>query len=294
MRAPFSPRLLCLCLLVGLLGPAVAAPVARARSPWTPERGHGYAQAALYAIAPYDRVITDSGDEFDTGRTLTDLTLEFYVEHGLTRDWTLIVVAPFKFLDAGDLNPDASISPTTIESGSLAAPGNLRLGIRRALARGDWNAALQLDVEAPTGAFREETGLRTGYDAWSIAPVLGVGRGTERGYWYAYAGGGWSGNDYSSSWRVGIEGGRRSAGGRWWWIGALEALQSFHDGDRVEAPTNLETGLYVNDQEVLAPVIKVLYRASARWGVQATVQGGITGNFVARSPFVGLALSTEY
>lgn len=286
MRTRLSVALL-LCLLL-------PASTAEARSPWTRARGDGFAQAALYAIAPYDRVITESGDEFETARTLTDLTLELYAEHGITDAWTLVAVVPFKRLDAGDPNPAVDAGTAGIESGSLTAPGNVRLGLRRSLARGAWTAAVQLDVEAPTAEFHRGTGLRSGYDAWSMAPVVSLGRGQERSYWYAFAGGGWRGNGYSNFWRAGIEGGRSSGGGRWWWIGSLEVLQTLHDGDRIDPPTNRATALYVDEQEVVAPVLKVLRRVNGRWALQGTLQGGITGNFVARSPFVGLAVFTEY
>lgn len=278
---------LLLCLLF-------LATTAEARSPWTRARGDGFAQAAFYAIAPYDRVITESGDEFETARTLTDLTMELYAEHGITDTWTVVAVVPFKHLDAGDPNPEISADTPPTEAGSLTALGNIRLGLRRSLARGTWNVAVQLDVEAPTAEFRTGTGLRSGYDAWSAVPVVSVGRGRDHSYWYAFAGGGWRGNGYSNFWRAGIEGGRSSGKGRWWWIGSLEILQTLHDGDRLDPTTNVATALYVDEQEVVAPVFKVLHRVSERWGLQGTLQGGFTGNFVARSPFVGLAVFAEY
>ncbi len=145
----------------------------------------------------------------------------------------------------------------------------------------------------PTADFDATTGLRTGVDAWTVVGGLAVGRGSARTYGSAHVGVALRSNGYSEQWRAGFEFGRR-AFTRWWFVAGIEAVQSLRNGDRVPAATNLETGLYLDEQEVVAPVLKALYEIDPRWGVMGTVQGGFLGDFVARSPFLGAAVFARY
>ncbi len=277
--------------LVGLLL-AVLAVSAAATSPWTREPGHGYAQVAVYTILPYDRLVVNGTEEYRVGRELQDTTVEAYLEHGLAEGWTATAVVPWRWLEAGDVVDDPAF-PLTIEEGSKAGLGNVRVGVRRRLARGAWSVAAGLDVEMPTADFDAATGLRTGIDAWSVVPGLAVGRGSARSYGSLHAGVALRSDGYSEQWRAGFEYGRRPFD-RWWFVAGIEVVQSLRNGDRVPVPTNLETGLYLDEQGVVAPVLKTLYEIDPRWGVMATVQGGFAGDFVARSPFLGAAVFARY
>lgn len=282
-------------ILVLLGGPALAG------SPWTRAAGSGYVQAAFYVIPAHDELF-GSEDPFVTERRITDVTLEAYAEHGLTDGWTLLGAVPLKFLEAGDPSDAPSLVAGT-EAGSLTALGNVRLGVRRAITRGAWVSAAQLDVEMPTGDFDAPTGLRSGIDGFAFVPSVSVGRGRARDYWFAHLGVAWRNRGYGEQLRAGVEYGRRVFGDDWLFVAGLEVLQSFDDdgrrdailgGARADELTNLATGLYVDDQEVVSPVLKAIYTVDPTWGASFTVQGGFAGKQVARSPFLGVAVFAIY
>jgi hypothetical protein len=106
-------------------------------------------------------------------------------------------------------------------------------------------------------------------------------------YAFGYVGVGLRGGDFSSDWRAGAEGGFRVFG-RVWLVGMIDSVRSFENGDVELDRTNLETGLYVNDQEYLAYGFKLLIDVTKRLGLQATTYSALDGNNVARSPLSGL------
>jgi len=271
---------------------ALLAPTARAGSPWSQESGEGYAQAAFYWILPYDELFAGD-DVFVTSREITDITLEAYLEHGIADAWTMIAAVPFKQLDAGSAVDGATV-PVLPDEGSVSALGALRLGVKRQLTGGAWASAMQLDVELPTGSLDDATGLRSGIDGTAWVPSFSVGQGLANGYWFAHAGVAIRDEGYSEQFRGGFEYGRRAFGDRWLFVGGIEIVDSFRNGNRTVEPTNAASGLYLDRQEVVAPVLKAIYRAGAGWGVSGTVQGGFDGHLIARSPFLGIAVFTNY
>ena len=131
--------------------------------------------------------------------------------------------------------------------------------------------------------------VQEGYDAFTFQPRVSIGKGWERAYLFGYGGFGLRTDDFSSFWRLGVEGGYRFFD-RLTLAAFSDVLQSFEDGD-VELPTtNLETGLYVNDQEWASLGLKALFDITQSFGVQATVHGALSGNNVPRAPLVGLGV----
>ena len=287
---------------IALAALAVLATVPPAQAgPWTRPAGEGYVQAALYAILPYDEVFGGEAP-FVTSREMVDLTIEAYVEHGLTDAWTLLGAVPAKWVASGDAVAGRSLDVLP-EEGSRLAPGAVRLGLRRALTRDGWVSAVQFDVELPTGTFDETTGLRTGIDGTALVPSVRLGRGGARSYGFAHFGVALRTGGYSEQIRAGFEYGRRVFGGEWLFVAGIEVVQSLRneprrdtirDGERPDEITNLATALYLDEQEVIAPVLKAIRSFGGRWGVMGTVQGGFTGNQVARSPFLGFAIFAHY
>lgn len=280
------PRLSSIATSLVLL---VSGATAGAGSPWTQKKGSGFVQLAVYTIGPYDNLYQSSGDDFRTGREITDDTLEVYAEYGLTERWTIVGSAPLKLLETGDPVANPSLDPPTIEAGTRSTLGNVRVAGRRKLVDGSFVLSGQLDLELPTGSFDEATGISSGHDAFTLTPSIAAGKGVSRAYVFGYLGFGLRSGDFSSDWRLGAEGGFRVLG-RVWLVGMLDSVRSFENGDVQLARANLETGLYVNDQEYLAYGFKLLVDASKRLGFQATTYSASSGNNVARSPLSGLGV----
>jgi hypothetical protein len=272
-----------------LLAAILATSSVNAKSPWTQDKGGGFVQLSWYGIGPYERLFQSSGDDFRLNREITDSTVQAYGEFGLTDRWTLVTSVPFKLLDAGDLVTDPTLQPTTIQSGSVSNIGNLVIGGRRSFIDKGYVLSAQFDLELPTGSFDEQTGLSSGYDAYTLTPAVGAGKGWKRAYVYGYLGFGLRSDDFSSDVRGGVEGGYRFFG-RLWLIGLLDIVSSFENGDVLLPRANLETGLYVNNQEYVAYGVKALIDVTERFGIQLTYYTAAQGNNVANSPLSGFGL----
>lgn len=285
MKATMKMRARFLALMTAL---ALPCPVG-ASSPWTQERGGGFFQISGYSIDSYERLFDDDDGSFRTGREITDSTLEFYGEYGISDRLTLIGNLPFKFQESGKAVSNPTLTPTTIAAGDLSRLGNVRVGLRTEFID---RAALfsgQLDLEIPTGTFDRQTGLSTGLDAVTLTPTVSVGRGWGRFHAFGYLGAALRSDDFSHSRLMGAEGGVRLFG-RLSVVGLIDSVESFEDGDVALPRENLETGLYVNDQEYLAHGVKLLLDLNDRWGVQFTSHSADSGNFVARSALTGVGL----
>lgn len=279
-------------LMVGL-AILMSLPAKAAANPWAKPKGEGFFQLSYYTIGPYDRLFQDSGGDFRLGREVTDASVEAYLEYGVTDAWTVVGVLPFKATETGDPVSDPTITPPTIAAGTFDRSGNMRVGARRQFVNGKYVLSGQFDVELPTGDFAPETGLSTGYDAYTFTPSVAAGKGWTRAYVYGYLGVDLRTNDFSSSWRTGFEGGYRFFG-RLWLIGLLDVVGSFENGDIVLPQANLETGLYVNDQEYVAYGAKALIEITRKIGLQFTYYTAASGNNVASSPLSGFGVFVKW
>lgn len=260
-----------------------------AQSAWTQPEGATFLQLSYQQTGPYDRLYRDGDSSIRLGREITEAALEVYGEHGLAEGLTLIGVVPLRFLDAGSLQSNPTIQPTTIESGSETTLGNVLIGVRKTLATGEVAVAGQLGLELPTGSLDRKTGLSSGLDAFTFLPTISVGRGFGDAYAQAYAGFGLRTDDYSNDWRLGVEGGYRLFE-RLVVAGTVDVVSSFSDGSPSQNARNLETGLYVDEQEYASYGFKGLYEVSDGFGVQAAVRGAFSGDNVPRSPFMSVGV----
>lgn len=259
-----------------------------AQSAWTQPEGSTYLQVSLQQIGGYDRLFR-GGDDFRTGREISETSVETYIEHGLREGSTLVGVLPVRFLRSGSLQPGASIQPTTIERGTETELGNIQLGLRQRIAKGSVDAAVQLTVEAPTGDFDRSTGLRSGIGAFTFTPTISVGRVLGRAYVQGYTGFALRTNGYSHDWRGGVEAGYR-VHPKVLIAGTVDIVEAFTNGSIDDDPTNLETGLYVNEQEYVSYGIKGLVELGPGFGVQGAVRSAISGRNVPKAPFVSVGM----
>ena len=283
----------CVATMLSILGgsvPTEAADVATGeaeQSATTPVSGGGEQTAEEAAAVRDSQVIVYYFH--GTRRCKTCRTIEAYAEYGVTEKWTVLVVVPYKLTEAGQPVANPALTPTTGAAGNFDRLGNALIGARRKFIDRNYVLSGQLDIEIPTGSFDAATGLSTGYDAYTFAPTVSAGKGWRKAYVYGYAGLGLRTNNFSSDWRLGVEGGGRFFG-RLWLIGLLDLRRSFLDGDVQLPRSNVETGLYVNDQEFLAYGGKLLIDITKGFGFQATAYSAAAGNNVPRSTLFGLGL----
>ncbi|WP_046743458.1 hypothetical protein [Kordia zhangzhouensis] len=246
-----------------------------AQSPWTQEKGKFYTQLSFSTIPNYANVF--GNPEFETDREITDNTLQFYGEYGISSKTTLLVNLPLKLIKTGN-----AIGETTfIAENSKTALGNISLGLKHQFYNKKWLLTGQLNVEANTSTFEAASGIRTGYDSWTFTPTLNFGKSFNSFYIQAFTGVDLKTNDYSNNFKIGGEIGTKIHT-KIWLIGFLDIVNSFNDG-HIDLPlSNYGTALYVNNQEYTAFGIKSIVEISADFGGMVNFGGAFSGNNVAK------------
>ncbi|SIS87761.1 Putative MetA-pathway of phenol degradation [Zobellia uliginosa] len=250
---------------------------------WTKAKNEAYVQLSFYNIAGYSGIY--GNPDYRTERKITDNTLQLFGEYGISDKTTVLLSLPVKMIKAGDVVSSTAGVPITSD-GSETTLGNLVLGVKHQLYNNKWAISGQLNVEANTGSYFEASGLRSGYDTYTLSPKLNIGRGYANFFVQASTGVDIRFNDYSSSYRAGAEVGVKPIK-RLWLIGFLDFSTSFENGDVVLPEANRATGFYLNDQEYLAYGIKGIVEITQKFGVLANYTSAISGTNVPKRAVLG-------
>lgn len=256
-----------------------------AQSPWVKNSKETYFQLG-YTVRPfYDEISGD--DSYDTEREITDHTLQFYGEIGLTDKTTFLLSVPLKTVAAKDLvNPSNTI--VTSEE-TLIALGNINVGLKHNFINKKWLFSGQLNVEANTSKFDDNSGLRSGFDAWTFTPLLVTGTSFDKWYVQGFTGVDIRTNDYSSAYKLGGEVGCKAID--WLWIsGFFDGVFSFEDGDIVLPASNNLSGLYLNNQNYTALGLKFSGEINQNFGLNFAYGGAITAKNIGISPAITFGL----
>ncbi len=263
-----------------------------AQQAWTKEKGKFYAQVGASYLS-YSQLLNGKISPSDwtaLNGTFSDMTLQAYGEYGLTNRLMVSAQLPFKVTSSKNL-----VQPTTISEGSLASLSN----VQAALTANFYNKegivlSGKANVGFPTAKFDAPTGLRTGFDAWSVEPSLLLGFGHAKffasgEFGYVLRGNGYS-NRVHGAGQIGKFFGKKK---KILGIVNLELMKSGDDGTYNDG-TSLKTGLYLDKQSYLSPTIKFGYKSTNALTFWLSAGGGlapITKN-IAASP--GLTFSVSY
>ena len=251
---------------------------ANAQSPWTKKKGEAYTQISYNILSKYSGLY---GDLKSTERFITDKTLSLYSEIGITKDYTFLVNLPIKFLKAEELSNKNNTTPLTSE-GSLTTIGNINIGVKRILLKKKkWLLSGQLTTEINTSTFDRNTGLSSGYDTWTVSPLIIAGLGLNKLYFQLYTGAELRFKDYSNNLKFGGEVGYKIIP-RIWLVAFLKGTVSFKDGSVILPLRNLSTGTYINNQQYVANGFKVIGELTDKLGVNASFTGALFADNVAR------------
>ena len=264
-----------------------------AQSPWTKKKNEGYVQLNFTSVASYDKVF--GNPEYDTQRQITDNTLQLYGEFGITDKTTLFANVPLKMLKSGDFSKDMTlVLPTfTTTEATETTLGNIQFGVKHNFINNKWLVSAQLAVEANTSSYNADAGLRSGYDAWTVTPLILAGRGFDKWYIQAFTGVDIRTNNYSSNFKLGGEVGYKTL--NWLWIaGFLDGVASFKNGDIVLPQENLATALYVNDQSYTAFGLKFIAEFNKNFGANVGLGGAFAGRNVAKAPAISVGLFHKF
>ena len=249
------------------------------QSPWTKKKGEFYTQLSFSTIPNYT-ALYGSPDKTLNGK-ITDNTLQFYGAYGLTNKTTIIATIPLKRITHKNISLICVTSPCVNINNDKTALGNIEIGIKHNFYNKDWLISGQINIAANTSTFDTVSGIRTGYDAWSITPLLTFGRGFNDWYVQGFTGVNIRTNNYSSNFRIGGEIGYKPIP-KLWFIAGLDILKSFNNGTVLLPTSNLLTGLYVNNQEFGSFTIKTIGQITKNFGLTVGVGGAFYGNNVAK------------
>jgi len=259
------------------------------QSPWTKEKGEGFAQLSLMAIPAYSDYFKDQNKTRTSSREYSEVGVQLYGEYGILDGTTLLGSLPLKILRAGDLVDSVSVS----QRGNLVAPGNLKFAVKQRIYNDGIAVAGQLGVEVPFVSQDILTGLRTAFDSWTITPMISVGSGFGKGYVFGYGGLGFRTNNYSHYFTGGVEGGYKVFKPLWAML-FLDINRSFKNSTRVEFPAFTDSGFYVNDQEWVSLGMKLLFEINQNIGLTtSTTLMAVAANQVPQSPSVSIGFYSK-
>lgn len=264
---------------------------AYSQSPWTQKEGKFYTQLSFTTISNYNTLFGDP--EYKLQRNVTDNTLQVYGEYGISDKTTLLLNLPLKLIKTAGFNNDANDVFTQTEENSKSSIGNLEIGIKHNFYNKDWLLSGQISVEANSGSFDANSGIRTGYDAWTITPLFLAGRGYKDSYVQTFIGANIRTNNYSSNFKIGGEYGKKITE-QVWLIGFVDIVKSLENGNIVLPTTNTVTGLYVNNQEYGAFGFKGIYEVNDKFGVNSAFGGAFFGNNVAKKAALTFGLYHKF
>ena len=261
--------LVTLLILTGL-------PLLTIGGPWLPGSRKGFAQIG-YSGLYYNSVFSPSGSERAVYRNTSDVTIQLYAEYGISKNWSIRAVLPYKTLQTG---PSTNLSANPVPAGTLTGVGNIGLGVKRALLDGPAKLTLGVDVLANTFTNSDRLGLRTGYEGWTVLPYLSLGAGSSRTYYFAEAGYGFMTQNYSNFLKVNGELGYKLLP-RLWVAGTLDFRLPAKNGPFFNTEAYQFTATYVNDQMYLGTGLKALFDiVPDKFGLSASVIGALAGENV--------------
>ncbi len=262
---------------------------AQAQQAWTKPKGGFYTQIGG-SFLQANQVLNGLEKPVALNRQVTDVTFQFYGEYGLTNWLTASAQVPFKVLQV--TNETANLPQ---QEGSLNALSNIQAALTaRIYQKNGWMVSGKAGVALPTARYQANTGLRSGFDALTVAPSLMAGYGHPKFFTSAEVGialrnNGYS-NRYFAAWQIGKFVGKNK---RLLPILAFEFVKSAENGTYNDG-TSSSTGLYLDAQSYLSPGLKLGYKASKSVMLWASVGGGVGGvtRNIAASP--GLSFSISY
>jgi len=200
---------------------------------------------------------------------------------------------PYKLIrNEGLVNP-CLIAPCPEYTNKKNALGNIEIGIKHNFHKKEWILSGQVSIETNTGSFDNNSGLRTGYDAFTFSTLFLAGRSFNKSYLQTYIGTKLRTNNYSSNFKIGGEyGGKISK--TFWLIGFLDIEKSFKNGDIALSASNLATGLYVNNQEYGVVGVKTIKEFTDSFGITASLPAAFFGNNVAKQVALSFGIYKKF
>lgn len=276
-------------------------PTAKAGGPWTKKKGEGYFQASFNFIPAINQLSINPYRVKYLNRKVFDGTAGLYAEYGISDKLTLSASLPLKIVEIGrqieqvdtlaDVRAGFGPPGEILDAGTLVDLGNTYVGVAYSLLNKKWRMAAHLLLMVPTAIqpYNPRTALRTAYPCWGIQPMLSVGTSNKKWYTYLESGVQFRTDAYSHQWVANAEYGFLV--GKTYFAVALNAIICFSGGaDIPNRQEEVQTGLYVNNQNFVAITLKAIIPITKQIGGLVSLSGGVWANNVQRGPNIGLGV----
>jgi hypothetical protein len=271
--------LIALSLILGFVS-------ADAQQAWTKEKGKYFALGG-FSYLGYNQLFGDDRAELvPLDRSVTDLSFNLYSEYGLTDYLTATVQLPFKF-SVTNLE-----STSSIDAGSKFGLSNINASLTgRLYKKGGFVVSTKLRAALPTGSFDAVTGIRTGFDATTIAPTLLLGSGTQHFFTSAEFGREFRNNGYADRTQFGWQIGKWFANKKLLAIVAIEGFLTTEESTYDDGSSS-KTGLYLADQSYVSPQLKLGYYFKPNRTLWFSFGAGLPGTAnIGASPGISFSYS---
>jgi hypothetical protein len=264
--------------------------ISLAQQAWTKEKGKFYSQIGTSFLS-YDALLNEGKDFIPINRTVSDVTIQGYAEYGITDRFMVSAQLPLKTTSVSNVG-NANIG----KDGSLTGLSNIQAALTANLfKKNGFVASAKGTIDFPTARFDIKTGLRTGFDATTIAPSLLVGYGhtkffTSAEMGYAIRNNGYSNRTFAAA-QVGTSFGKNK---NFITIFGAEYMQSSNKGTYDDASSAF-TGLYLDKQSYMAYHLKLAYKITPKikvWLATGTGLSSLNRN-VAATPSYSLSISYQ-
>lgn len=269
-----------------------------AGGPWTKPKGSGYAQIGVTYLN-YSKLFGNLGPSIDLRREVTDLTIQGYLEYGITDKLTVIGILPFKYVKTGDdvlesdyFNDANRFSDTLLPAGNLFGAGNTRVGLRYNFINKKYLLSGELNVESGLSSYECATALRAGTSAWAIEPSVSFGRGWNKVYFFVENAFRYRTNNYSHETNHAIEVGYKPLK-KTWLAFRTEGRVSLKNQVATEDNRDIHTGLTPNNQQYVGYGFKVAQEVGGGFSLNLGFFGGF-GELVAAAPSLNFGISYQW
>jgi hypothetical protein len=276
---------------------ALGAQTVMAGGPWPRKKATGYAQLGATYLG-YSKIFDANSDIVDLRRNMTDVTVQAYLEYGLSDRFTLVVNLPFKYVSSSESINETAYFNDTLNAGSSFGLNTVMMGLRYNIINKKFLLTAGINGEANVARYDSLTAIRTGPLTFVIHPYLSTGTSFGKFYTQLEAGYRIRTNGYSHELDLGYELGY-SWNQKTFFILNVRGRVSVQNGSydnatSIEHPygRDIHTLIDPNNQTYVGYGLKFIQKIK-KVHINAGIYSGY-GQLVAATPSFNLGLAYEW
>lgn len=258
----------------------------QAQSPWTREKGKGFAQLGVSGIF-YDQAVLDGN--LVSARLIpsdiADVTTQIYADYGINDKLEIQAIIPFKNIIYKTKSGN--------NSESLSGLGNITFGSKYKIYDKNWKISTGLFFSANSISKKSEVFLTTGFDASTLLPYITAGSSQGKWYYFGNIGYGYMTNDFSDFIKIGAEVGYKF-NSKGHIIALIDSKNVVVKEKAFENNTN-QWESYSDRQAYTAVGLKVNYEFTKdKFGANFAAIGAASLNNAPAAPSINLGVYTKF